>query len=79
MRWQGRLMLGVGECGWKWRGALILTLVTVAMLEAQGQTPLYRQPNAPVDVRVSDLVKRSCRQRRVRRQPLSHGATEQRR
>src|SRR5688572_14470685 len=59
------LMLGRGECGRKWRGALVLTLVAVAMLEAQGPTPLYRQVNAPIDARVSDLLSQMTLEEKV--------------
>lgn len=58
-------MPGVGECVWKWHGALVLTLVTVAMLEAQGPTPLYRQANAPIDARVTDLLSRMTLEEKV--------------
>ena len=50
-------MPGVGGLARKWRGALILTMVMAAMLEAQGQTPLYRQAGAPVEARINDLVR----------------------
>ena len=46
-------MFGVGGFASKSRGALVLAVVTVALLEAQGPTPLYRQANAPVDARVA--------------------------
>ena len=51
-------MFGVDGFASKSRGALVVVVVTVAALEAQGPTPLYRQANAPVDARVSDLLSR---------------------
>ena len=35
------------------------------MLEAQGPTPLYRQANAPIDARVSDLLARMTLEEKV--------------
>jgi hypothetical protein len=45
-------MLKAGERAWTWRGAAVLTVVTVTMLEAQSPSRLYRRANAPVDARV---------------------------
>jgi beta-glucosidase len=51
-------MPGRSEFAWKWRGALLLPVVTVALLEAQGPVPVYRQTTAPIDARVNDLLSR---------------------
>ena len=58
-------MLKTGERAWTWRGAAVLTVVTVTMLEAQGPSPVYRQANAPVDARVADLLSRMTLEEKV--------------
>jgi beta-glucosidase len=58
-------MLRVGRSGWKWSGALVLGVVMLAMLEAQGPIPLYRQATAPVDARVRDLLARMTLEEKV--------------
>ena len=62
---RGGLMFGVGGFASKSRGALVVVVVTVALLEAQGPTPLYRQANAPVDARVGDLLARMTLEEKV--------------
>jgi beta-glucosidase len=46
--------------------ALVAMMVsTVALLNAQNPTPLYRQPDAPIEVRVADLLARMTLEEKV--------------
>src|SRR5689334_19308875 len=50
------------------RGGLALVAAVIgaiALLDAQGSTPLYRQANAPVDARVADLLARMTLEEKV--------------
>jgi beta-glucosidase len=58
-------MPGVSEFAWKWRSALLLLVAAVAMIEAQGPVPVYRQATAPIDARVSDLLSRMTLEEKI--------------
>ena len=45
--------------------ALALTTATVVLVDAQDATPLYRQANAPIDARVTDLLGRMTLEEKV--------------